>query len=310
MNPVLQLILTSGFLITEEAAIGFLPVVNSLLEGGSIDSALWAGKREANLPKISGGIGMGAVFANSYPTGFSSPAIPENSIAIIPMYGEVTKYAYMCGPRGTKALVNDLQQIDSNPNIISSILDLDSPGGEASYTDIAANYIKNTNKPVIGFVSGMAASAAQWLLSATDYSIVSSKDDILGSIGTMFMFWDMQEYLKKEGKKLQTIYATLSTHKNKDYHDLMNGKFDLFRKNRLDPLNEKFHAAIKENRLGKVDPDDKEVFSGMTFNGEEAVRKGLADKIGSFEDALKLAFEKGLEYKNNYVKQSKTIVYV
>lgn len=307
MNPVLNLILTSGFLITEEAALGYIPFVVSLLNGNHINEQGLEQKRALNQPYIA--------TANINTTSryeLNNGSAPIDSILVLPVIGEITKYSQWCGPRGTMELAADIKRMNNNTNIIGAVLEIDSPGGEAAYTDIVSQVIKDSKKPVIAHVNGMAASAAYWIASACSEIIVESKNDMLGSIGTMIMFWDLQEYWKKEGIKLQTVYATLSTEKNKDYHDLMKGDFDGYRKKRLDPLNESFHEAIKDNRNGKLS-GDKDIFSGATFNAKEAITRGLADGFGSFDVAVNRAYALGIEHKNKKKDSqisNKTIVYV
>lgn len=297
MNPVLQLILTSGFLISEEAALGYIPIVASLLNGNHLPTDGFEQKRAANRPYVvTGKINTTDRFDLNYGT------VPEDSVIILPIIGEITKYSQFCGPRGTMELAKDIKRINSNSNIVGAVLEIDSPGGEAAYTDIVADVIKNSQKPVVAYVNGMAASAAYWIAAACREIIVSGKNDQLGSIGTMIMFWDLQEYWKMEGIKLQTVYASLSTEKNKDFHDLMKGDFEGYRKRRLDPLNESFHEAIKAYRQGKLTAD-KDIFTGATFSAVEAIKRGMADSFGTLDDAIAKAYELGT---NKDRKQNQT----
>jgi ClpP class serine protease len=62
----------------------------------------------------------------------------------------------------------------------------------------------------------------------------------------------------------------------------------------LDPLNSEFTGAIQEN-LPNV---DKTVLNGSHFIAKDAKKKGLVDKIGNFETAVKTAMKLSKEQQN------------
>ncbi|MEI7425137.1 MAG: S49 family peptidase, partial [Candidatus Staskawiczbacteria bacterium] len=211
--------------------------------------------------------------------------IPSGSIAVIPILGEIFKEDTMCGLRGSKDVLEDLKLAESNSNIKSVLLVVDSPGGQVSFTDILAKAITNCSKPVIAYVEGMAASAAYWIISGSTRIIASSNLDRIGSIGTMLAFTDLQPYYESLGVKFHEFYATKSTDKNKDINDVLDGKYDDYRKNTLDVINEQFLSDIKANRPGL----DESTLTGKIYFAPDAIAMGLIDEIGTMDYALECA---------------------
>lgn len=194
--------------------------------------------------------------------------------------------------------MNDVKAADQNPNIKSIVLVIDSPGGQVAGTDLLAEAIKNSTTPVVAFVDGLAASAAYWIISGASKIITSSDLDRIGSIGTMMMVEDLQPALEQMGVKFHEVYATLSVDKNKDFNQVLDGKYDNYRANVLDVINSKFLASIRSNRTSV----DESTLSGKIYFAPQAIELGLIDEIGSFEKALEVAFSMG----NSTIVQSES----
>jgi signal peptide peptidase SppA len=222
----------------------------------------------------------------------------NNGIAVINMQGAVMKYDF-CGAPGTQSMMKALQQANNNPSVSAIVLQIDSPGGSVDGTQQFANAVKNSAKPVVAYINGMMASAAMWIGSAASQRIASSNTDVIGSIGTMASWNDFSGYMEKLGIKRHEVYATDSTHKNFDFREANKGNYEPLVKTWLDPLNSEFTGAIQEN-LPNV---DKTVLNGSHFIAKDAKKKGLVDKIGNFETAVKTAMklskEQNLSIDNN-----------
>ncbi len=278
MFSILTDILTSTWLIHDERKEAYAALLLSLLKGERISEEGFGKAREKNRSYVTSKSLVGRL-------SLTDVNIPEGSIAVIPIRSEIMKYDQFCGPRGTISITEDIKNADSNPRIKSILLVVDSPGGQVTHTDILSDTIKNSKTPVIAYVEGMAASAAYWIISGAKKIIASSDIDRIGSIGTMLFFADLQPYYEKEGVKFHEFYATKSTEKNKDINDVLDGKYDDYRKNVLDRINEKFHASVKANRPGL----DESTLTGKIFFAPEAIKMGLIDDIGSMDYALEQA---------------------
>jgi len=211
---------------------------------------------------------------------------PQGSVAIIYVKGAIMKDDY-CGNPGTDSIGEQIKLADGNENIIGAVHVHDSPGGTVSGTEKCAKIVSLTKKPVVGFVDDLSASASYWILSGTNHIMMSGNTSEVGSIGTMISFADMRPAYEKLGVKFHDILATKSKDKNKDYFDMLKGSYDDVVKNMLDPLNEVFLSSVKNNR-----PDvSEEALTGKMFLPAEAIALGLADSIGTLEDAVAKVIE-------------------
>lgn len=283
MLKLLTEILNSLWLIDERRAHNYAPLLLSLKNGIPL-SEDFSEARKLNNPYILSAKDNYNVYRD-----FDSQDIPEGSTAVIPIRGEIMKYSQWCGPKGTMRIAEEIRKADANPKIGSIILDIDSPGGQVDYTDIAAQTIIDTTTPVIAFINGLAASAAYWIASGADKIIANSDIAEIGSIGTMVHFADLQPMYEEMGVKFHEFYATKSTEKNKDIKEIREGNYKNYTKEVLDVINEKFIGAVKSSR-----PNVKEdALKGKVFFAPKAIEMGLIDEIGSFEHALNVASEMG-----------------
>jgi len=280
MNPILAEILSGAWLISKERSTAYASILLSMLKGenfSDVDSAI---ARERNRSYVIGAIGD-----QPQRFGFTDTNIPEGSVAIIPIRSEILKYDQPCGPRGSQSILSDVKSADQNPNIKSIVLVVDSPGGQVTGTDLLAEAICNSEKPVVAYIEGMAASAAYWIISGATKIIASSDLDRIGSIGTMLIVEDLQPALEAQGVKFHEIYASLSVDKNADLNQVLDGKYESYQKNVLDVINSKFLSSIKANRPAV----DDSTLTGKMYFAPEAIALGLIDEIGSLEYAITVA---------------------
>lgn len=293
MNKLLAEILNSQWLIDKERAHGYAALFLSLLKGEKAIDIDYGQQRADNKSFCI----AAANKVNRY--SLDDANIPEGSTAVIPIRGEIMKYDQMCGPRGSMTMTDEIKKADANPKISSIVLVVDSPGGTVDYTDILAEAVASSKTPIISYVEGMAASAAYWIISGSKKIIASSKIDRIGSIGVMMAFADMQPFYEAQGIVFHEFYATKSTDKNKDVNEVLDGKYDNYRKGVLDPINEEFHAAVKNNRPGL----NKDVLTGKMFYAPDAIEMGLIDEIGNLdyaiEEANRMASEQRINQSNN-----------
>lgn len=214
-------------------------------------------------------------------------------IAVITIDGPLMKSDY-CGSLGTESLQQLTKLADNTPSVHTIIFNIDSPGGTVNGTQAFANTIANCAKNTIAYVNGMMCSAAYWIGSSCNEVIAGSDTDIIGSIGTMISWYDNTEAMKQRGVVLREYYASKSSDKNKMMRDAQTGDGKMLISEMLDPLNNVFLSAVKNNR-----PDVKEAaFSGKTYTAQNAIPVGLIDSIQSIEKLFKNAL------KGNKPKQS------
>ncbi len=211
---------------------------------------------------------------------------PAGSIAVINVEDVLDKDDY-CGTPGTKTLTAMLEDALSKDNIIGAVLNIDSPGGSPYGTESFANAIKSAEKPIVAFVEGRAASAAYWIAAACDHIVMGGTITRVGSIGTYATIRDYTKYYESMGVKIWEIYATASTEKNAGVRELIEKQDpSKMRTQDIDPINAAFMSHVTDQRGSKLDLTKENVLSGKMYTGQEAVEVGLADELGSFQDAL------------------------
>jgi len=273
--------ITRGFwFIDPEHAEGYLPAVFQLIEGKPVTS--YESQASAANPFVYNPTTRDRI--DSEFTG--TQKIPEGSIAFIPVLGALMKDDW-CGEPGTETIAKWIRQANENSSIIGIILMIDSPGGTVDGTQLLANAVLQSQKPVVSRVSGLIASAAYWIGSSSDHIMLDSDTAMVGSIGTMISIRDFSGYYEKFGIKDHNITADKSSDKNKVYLDARRGEYQGIKNELLNPMNEVFLSAVIANR-GIDQKEHGEPLTGKIYLASKAIELKLADSIGSLDQAIQL----------------------
>lgn len=247
----------------------------------SMDTILEIAARENESPQAVAAK-LGRPLENSYDTEI------RDGIAILSINGPLFRYANLftalSGATSYDLLARDFAAAVDNPSVESILLNIDSPGGEASGVSEFADmiYAARSKKPIVAYVGGCGASAAYWLASAAD-RIIIDETAMLGSIGVVLGVQDSSERDAKAGIKRMEIVSAQSPYKRVDASS-DEGQSRL--QARVDALAEVFVAKVARNRNTDVDTVLKDFGQGDVFVGQAAVNAGLADRIGSYEGTI------------------------
>lgn len=215
---------------------------------------------------------------------YSFKGFEGSHTAVISISGPLMKNDY-CGSLGTASLRQLTQMAAATESIKTILYVIDSPGGTVDGTQSFANAIKSSGKQTIALVDGMMCSAAYWIGSSCDKIYSSNSTDMIGSIGTMCALKDNTEEMKTKGIVLREYYATDSTDKNKMFSDAQKGDGKALISEMLDPMNDMFMEAVKENRYGKLNKSEN-VLTGKTYMTDAAQAAGLIDGISSIDSII------------------------
>lgn len=268
----LHTILNKPWYIEQNYGAAHLPLVFNILNGKAITS-----KPEDEAPIITY-LGLNGSASNSSST---------QQVAVLSIKNPIVKHDQFCGPQGTKSMMRELDSLKNNDSIAGVVLDIDSGGGQAYGTAEFYDYLRNYQKPIVAYTDGLMCSAAYYIGSAASHIVANKRAEAIGSIGAYTQILDLTGYYEKEGAKLHTIYATKSTEKNKAYRDVLEGNYESYIKQELDPLVETFHADMLAARPGLKEATLK----GGTWNGADALKQGLIDEVGTIETAINKVFE-------------------
>jgi len=265
-------------MLLPEAADAYLPLVANWLLGEAIEV-------EERPP-----LGLKMVHAGRIHPGYPEDIaeMPDETIAVVSLKGELTKYDGLCS-YGANSIANLVRVLGVSKNISGLVMDVDGPGGAVNAIAPvleAVDFFRAQGKPA-GYHADLIASAHYYIGSHGDFLMLDNTiSSRAGSIGTMIQFMDYQKYWESKGIKLHTIYATQSTHKNKEFDEALDGNYDKLRAKLLDPLAAKFQSDVIAARGSKLKKDVEGILSGSMFFAEEAVQIGLADGIGTLGDAI------------------------
>lgn len=223
---------------------------------------------------------------------FNSSNYACDRIAIITITGMMTKYARINWDMeslewivpGMDDVAALLQMVLESAECDGAVLVFNTPGGTIQSLYQIEEVLKKRTKPVVALVDGMCASAGMYVASLCDRIIISHKMCSVGSIGVMVQIVDDSQMLKKAGIKVLEIYPPESSEKNKAYRDAIDGKTQTIIEQELTPLAKMFQDHVRKYR--KIDENVEGVLAGKMFYAEDAIAAGLADSIGSFEDAI------------------------
>jgi capsid assembly protease len=210
----------------------------------------------------------------------------RGSTAVLPIKGPIVRYgslfSSMSGAGATvETLAKDLTRAIEDDSFASILLDVDSPGGEASGIGELADmiYAARGMKPIVAYVSDLGASAGYWLASAAE-EIVMAPTAAVGSIGCVMAVRD------PSATKRSTIefVSSASPHKRPDPLT-ESGRAQI--QGLVDSLGDLFVQAVAQYRDVPTSKVLGEFGGGGLRVGQDAVDAGMADRLGTFEGTLR-----------------------
>lgn len=213
----------------------------------------------------------------------------ENGVAVLDINGPIVRYAdffsEVSGGVSTQHIATDFRAALEDPGVKAIVLNIDSPGGEATGIHELGEiiYAARGRKPIVAYAEGYAASAAYWLASAAD-EIVADKTAMLGSIGVVFAVPDPT---KRTAREIEII-STQSPKKRSD-PTTEAGRSELQRL--ADEMASVFVDTVARNRNKQDAPVNAETVlttfgqGGMRI-GQDAVDNKMADRLGSLEELI------------------------
>lgn len=212
----------------------------------------------------------------------------HQGVAMIEVIGSLINRGAWTGSQSGETSYEGLKfQLDTalaDPRTHAVMLDIESPGGEAVGAFEIADTVRTVaaRKPVVAVVNGMAASAAYAIASAAS-RIVTAPTGVVGSIGVVMLHADYSRYLDRQGVTPTLIYA--GAHKvdgnpveplTDEVRGDLQAEVDLFYRLFLDSVAKGGRLTVEQARATEA----------RTYIGADAVRVGLADAVGTFDDVL------------------------
>lgn len=168
------------------------------------------------------------------------------------------------------------------------VLRLNSPGGSPVQAGLINDEIRRLKalhkKKVYAVCEEMCASAAYYIAAAAD-DIYVDKASVVGSIGVLMDGFGFTGAMDKFGVERRLLTAGA----NKGMLDPFsprNPTHEAFAQAMLNQIHQQFIKVVRDGR-GKRLKETPETFSGLFWNGEQAVQLGLADHLGSLDSVAR-----------------------
>lgn len=221
--------------------------------------------------------------------GSDADLLTSDAVAIITIDGTIQYDGTTSSPEGLK------EQLDiaaNNSYIKAVVLRVNSGGGTATAGEEMTEYLREfketTSKPVVVSSAATNASAAYEISSQADY-IYTAKTTSIGAIGTAMQFMDYSGLMEMLGITTEDITSAPSKDSTYGNRGLTDEEREYYQA-QIDQINETFIENVAEGR-GMSSDEVRKLATGLTFTGLDAVENGLADEIGTQEDAVKKAAE-------------------
>ncbi|CAL1329188.1 signal peptide peptidase SppA [Candidatus Providencia siddallii] len=217
--------------------------------------------------------------------------IPEtnniSNIAVIVVQGAIIDNKQIFNTDCEK-IVSQIRNARLNNNIKAIILRINSPGGSVDASDLIRNELEilhNFKKPIVVSMGGVAASGGYWIATPADY-IIASPNTLTGSIGIFTIINTFENSLKSIGINSDSVTTSQLTNNilTKGMNQQLSNMMQLTTKNGY----ETFIKLVSKSRKKTIKEINK-IAQGQVWIGEDALKNGLIDMLGDFDDAINKA---------------------
>lgn len=210
----------------------------------------------------------------------------RGNVAVVPVIGPIFRYANLfteiSGATSTQVLATDIQRALDDPKVKSIVLNIDSPGGVASGINELAEliYQGRSRKRIVAYIGGIGASAAYWIASGA-HEIVIDEASLAGSIGVV-----VEAVIDDEKASGRTRYQIVSRNAPNKRPDLGTEEGRAKLGETIDALGEVFVGKVARNLNVTADKVPEMGDHGGIRVGADAVKHGLAHRVGSLESLI------------------------
>lgn len=214
----------------------------------------------------------------------------KGAVAVIPIQGVIEQrggiLSMYFGGASCDQITDQLRQAVNDPNVGAVVLDVDSPGGDVSGVDELAQEIYNARKqkPITAVSNCLCASAAYYLASQASELLVSPSS-LTGSIGVYTTHEDWSRACDQAGLTVSLIHYGENKTEGNPYEPLSDPAREHMQQ-MVDTFGQSFEKAVGRGRGVKADDVHKKFGQGRVFDAKKAVSLGMADRVGTLDDAL------------------------
>ena len=214
----------------------------------------------------------------------------SDKVAVIALRGVIS--SSLPGDVG-ESMVEDvrfaLEQAREDDNVRAVVLEIDSPGGEVTASDVIYNAVVKTRakKPVVVYMQSVAASGGYYVACGGRF-LMANDTTITGSIGVIIQTLNYEQLFNKVG--LASVVF-----KSGKFKDMLSGARPITPEEReyvqgfVMGTYEKFLGIVAKERNLPADSLRETVADGRILSGATAHENKLIDGLGQIEDAYEKA---------------------
>jgi signal peptide peptidase SppA len=217
-------------------------------------------------------------------------AAAPGTIAVLPLHGVISHRIGMLddisGGTSVEAWARDFQAAIDDPNVTAVLIDVNSPGGSVFGIEELADRIHAARgtKPIVAIANAQAASAAYWIATQADELVVIPSGEV-GSVGVIAVHDDLSVALEKYGAK--RTYVTAGRFKAEgNPTEPLGDEARAHLQARVDDYYDAFVRAVARGRGTSLKNVRENFGEGRMLGAAQAVARGMADREGTFEDAV------------------------
>ena len=212
----------------------------------------------------------------------STPNGPHT--ALVEVRGEIASE----GNASAENIVSALRSAFEEKNAVAIVIRFNSPGGSPVQAGIVYDEIKRLKglhkKKIYAVCEEMCASGAYYMAVGAD-EIFVDKASIVGSIGVLMDGFGFTGAMDKLGIERRLITAGANKGMLDPFSPLKPEQRALAQQ-MIDEVHQQFIAIVREGRGARLH-ETSDTFSGLFWNGEDAVKQGLADHFGSLDSVAR-----------------------
>lgn len=223
---------------------------------------------------------LGAIVWFVYSSAEVGTSMTTPHTAVVEIKGEIASDS----EASAENIVAALRSAFEDEGAQAVVLLINSPGGSPVQAGIINDEITRLKglheKKVYAVVEETCASAAYYIAAAAD-NIYVDKASLVGSIGVLMDGFGFTGLMEKLG--IERRLMTAGDNKGLlDPFSPQNESQRLFMQNLLAEIHNQFIDVVKKGRGDRL-KETPETFSGLVWNGQQAVTLGLADGLGNLD---------------------------
>ncbi|MGD9841824.1 MAG: signal peptide peptidase SppA [Steroidobacteraceae bacterium] len=228
----------------------------------------------------------------------------KSKVGIVVAAGEIVDGEGVAGTIAGESMAALLRQARYDDEVKAVVLRIDSPGGSVMASEIIRREVvalKQVGKPVVASMSSTAASGGYYIAMDAD-EIWASPATITGSIGVFGIVPTFERTLDKLGISTDGVGTTSlagALRSDRAMSDTTKQIFQLAIDHEYSQFVERV-AQARNKPFAAIDA----IAQGRVWAATDAEQRGLVDKLGLLDDAVKAAAERaqlGDEYSQEYL---------